>query len=145
MLSWIEKGWFPPIPEVNNKRSLIHVDDLVKAILKVADNNNNTNGEIFIAAEEKTYTSREIFEAMCILHGKGVPKWSVPKFLFDFLALISPKFRHEFKKIFNQVYQFWYEIRQKLFKNSRIYPKLKVKSPKTSNFRQIHYLSLIHI
>ena len=24
-------------------------------------------------------------------------------------------------------------------KNSRIYPKLKVKSPKTSNFRQIHY------
>ena len=103
MLSWIEKGWFPPIPEVNNKRSLIHVDDLVKAILKVADNN-NTNGEIFIAAEEKTYTSREIFEAMCILHGKGVPKWSVPKFLFDFLALISPKLRHEFKKIFKDAY-----------------------------------------
>ena len=26
-----------------------------------------------------------------------------------------------------------------MFKNSRIYPKLKVKSPKTLNFRQIHY------
>ena len=26
-----------------------------------------------------------------------------------------------------------------MFKNSKIYPKLKVKSPKTSNFRQIHY------
>ena len=31
------------------------------------------------------------------------------------------------------------KIRQNLSKNSRVYPKLKVKSPKTSNFRQIHY------
>jgi len=27
------KGWFPPLPETNNKRSMIHVDDLVRAIL----------------------------------------------------------------------------------------------------------------
>ena len=33
MLSGIKKGWFPPLPETGNKRSMIHVDDLVRAIL----------------------------------------------------------------------------------------------------------------
>ena len=32
MLDLINKGIFPPLPEVNNKRSMIHVDDLVSAI-----------------------------------------------------------------------------------------------------------------
>ena len=36
MLSGIELGWFPPLPEVGNRRSMIHVDDLVRAIFFVA-------------------------------------------------------------------------------------------------------------
>ena len=32
-----------------------------------------------------------------------------------------------------------------MFKNSRIYPKLKVKSPKTSNFQQINYPTFAEI
>ena len=36
MLKGIEAGWFPPIPETNNQRSMIHVDDLVDALLFVA-------------------------------------------------------------------------------------------------------------
>ena len=43
----------------------------------------------------------------------------------------------EFKKT-QYIHWFLSNIRQKLFKNSRIYPKLEVKSPKPSNFRQIH-------
>ena len=36
MLNGINRGWFPPLPEIGNRRSLIHVDDLVKAILLAA-------------------------------------------------------------------------------------------------------------
>ena len=50
MLSWIEKGWFPPLPEVNNRRSLIHVDDLVRALVMVAGDD-RADGEIFIATD----------------------------------------------------------------------------------------------
>ena len=44
MLSGIKKGWFPPLPETGNKRSMIHVDDLVRVILFVADDD-RANGE----------------------------------------------------------------------------------------------------
>jgi nucleoside-diphosphate-sugar epimerase len=78
MLSGIEKGWFPPLPEVGNRRSLIHVDDLVRVLLLVA-NDERANGEIYIATDGQPYSSREICESMCYVLGKPIPKWSVPK------------------------------------------------------------------
>ncbi len=99
MLSSIEKWWFPPLPEINNRLSMIHVDDLSKALLLVSANY-RTNGEIYIATDAETYSSRKIYEAMCDLSGKTVPSWSVPKFIFDFLALISPRKRYQLEKLF---------------------------------------------
>ena len=64
MLSGIKKGWFPPLPEIGNKRSMIHVDDLVRAILLVATDE-RANGEIFIATDSMPYSSREIYNTMC--------------------------------------------------------------------------------
>ncbi|MBT7558327.1 NAD-dependent epimerase/dehydratase family protein, partial [Candidatus Woesearchaeota archaeon] len=29
----IKKGWFPPLPEIENRRSMTHVDDIVRALL----------------------------------------------------------------------------------------------------------------
>jgi len=98
MLSGIKKGWFPPLPETNNKRSMIHVDDLVRAILLVADDD-RANGEIFIATDGKPYSSREIYSTMCNIVGRSVPKWSVPKFLFDAVSLISPRIKYKLHKL----------------------------------------------
>ena len=33
MIKGIRKGWFPELPETKNRRSMIHVDDLVRSIL----------------------------------------------------------------------------------------------------------------
>jgi nucleoside-diphosphate-sugar epimerase len=98
MLSYIKKGRFPPLPETGNKRSMIHVDDLVKAILLVA-RDNRTNGEIFIATDGVPHSSREIYEAMCSVTHKSVPKWSIPKFVFDMFSVISPKIRYKVDKL----------------------------------------------
>ena len=87
MLSAVKKGWLPPLPETGNKRSMIHVDDLVKAILLVSKYD-CTNGEIYIATDGRPYSSREIYETICNVVGKSVPKWSVPKFLFDFTTSV---------------------------------------------------------
>ena len=98
MLSGIKKGWFPSLPETGNKRSMIHVDDLVRAILLVAKDN-HTNGEIFIATDGTPYSSREIYNAMRDATGKPIPKWSVPKILFDIVGLVSPHIKYKINKL----------------------------------------------
>jgi len=99
MLSGIKNGWFPPLPETGNKRSMIHVDDLVLAILLVA-NDDRSNGEIFIATDGAPHSSREIYNAMCSALDKSIPKWSIPKFLFDMVSLISPRIKYKLNKLF---------------------------------------------
>jgi len=97
MLSGIKKGWFPPLPETGNKRSMIHVDDLVRAILLVADD--RANGEIFTATDGNPHSSREIYNAMCSVLDRPIPKWSIPKFLFDMVSLINPRIKYKFNKL----------------------------------------------
>ena len=98
MLLGVKKGWFPPLPETGNRRSMIHVDDLVRAILLIAEDK-RANGEIFIATDGTPYSSREIYNSMCGVAGKSIPKWSVPKFLFDMASLISPRIKYKLNKL----------------------------------------------
>jgi len=98
MLSAIGKGWFPPLPETGNRRSMIHVDDLVQAILLVSEDK-HTNGEIFIATDGTPYSSREIYNAMCGVAGRSIPKWSVPKILFDIASLLNPHIKYKLNKL----------------------------------------------
>jgi UDP-glucose 4-epimerase len=98
MLSGLKKGWFPPLPETGNKRSMIHVDDLVLAIFLVA-NDDRTNGEIFIVTDGAPHSSREIYNAMCRALNKSIPKWSIPKLLFDMASLINPRIKYKLNKL----------------------------------------------
>jgi nucleoside-diphosphate-sugar epimerase len=98
MLAGISRGWFPPLPETGNRRSMIHVDDLVQAILLVSEDK-RANGEIFIATDGTPYSSREIYNAMCGVTGKLIPKWSVPKALFDLASLASPRIKYKINKL----------------------------------------------
>jgi nucleoside-diphosphate-sugar epimerase len=98
MLSGIGKGWFPPLPETGNRRSMIHVDDLVRAILLVAEDK-RANGEIFIATDGTPHSSRYIYNAMCSALDKSIPKWSVPKILFDMASLVNPRIKYKLHKL----------------------------------------------
>ena len=98
MLSGIKNGWFPPLPETGNRRSMIHVDDLVRAILLVAKDE-RANGEIFAATDGNPHSSREIYNAMCSVLGRPIPKWSIPKFLFDMVSMINPRIKYKLNKL----------------------------------------------
>jgi nucleoside-diphosphate-sugar epimerase len=98
MMQGINKGWFPPLPETGNRRSMIHVDDIVRALLLLV-NSQQANGEIFIATDGRTYSSRNIYETMCRVLGKSIPNWSMPKFLFSAIALISPNLSYKMDKL----------------------------------------------
>ena len=99
MLSNINKGLFPPIPDTQNRKSMIHVNDLVRAIMLVVKDE-RANGEIFIVTDGKSYSSRDIYNAMCVIVGKPVPKWNVPKFIIDIAAKINPKIKYKLDKLF---------------------------------------------
>jgi len=128
MLNGIKKGFFPPLPETGNIRSMIHVDDLVKAILLVSDNN-RTNGEIYIATDGESYSSRDIYNIMRDVVGKRPLKWSVPKFVFLSLALISPRIRYKVDKLLcDQCYS------SKKLKSLGFAPKRKFKEMNETSF-----------
>ena len=104
MLSGIQKGWFPPLPNIDNHRSMIHVDDLVQALMIVVQDK-RTNGQIYIATDGKSYSSREIYEAMCNVLGKPIPKWSVPKLFFNIAAKLNSRIRYKIDKLLDDE---WY-------------------------------------
>ncbi|MET0117870.1 MAG: NAD-dependent epimerase/dehydratase family protein [Sedimenticola sp.] len=99
MLSGINGGWFPPLPETGNRRSMIHVDDLVRSLQFIAGHE-LSRGEIFIATDGMQYSSREIYETLCRILNKNPVSWSVPKGVFDFLGYFSPNARYKFDKLF---------------------------------------------
>jgi len=98
MMQGIKKGWFPPVPEIGNRRSMIHVDDIVRALLLLASNQ-QANGEIFIATDGKGYSSRDIYEIMCHTLDKRAFNWSVSQFLFKAISSISPYLKYKIDKL----------------------------------------------
>ena len=67
MARGIRAGWFPPLPETGNKRSLVHVADVVAAMRLVADAP-AANGRTYIVADARAYSGRELYDAL-----RGVP------------------------------------------------------------------------
>jgi UDP-glucose 4-epimerase len=88
MMSSIQKGFFPPLPKVNNRRSMVHVDDLIRAILLIS-REDRANGEIYNVTDGIPYSSRDIYEAMCRISGKPIPGWSVPLIFFKILSITT--------------------------------------------------------
>jgi UDP-glucose 4-epimerase len=77
MLHWIDRGLFPPVPDTGNRRSMVDVRDLVRAVLLATDNP-DAAGRIYLITDGEDYTTRRIYTAMCAALGKSVPAWSVP-------------------------------------------------------------------
>jgi UDP-glucose 4-epimerase len=81
MARGIRAGWFPPLPETGNKRSLVHVNDVVSAMRLVAERP-EANGRTYIVADAQTYSGREIYDTIrhAALAGPPAPtlRWSVP-------------------------------------------------------------------
>jgi UDP-glucose 4-epimerase len=103
MMKWINKGWFPPLPETNNCRSMVHVDDLVRSLIFVA-NNDKANNEIYIVTDGVPYSSRKIYETMCLIQGKKVPKLYIPELLFKLISFVNNENGHKIRKIFSDEY-----------------------------------------
>jgi UDP-glucose 4-epimerase len=78
MVRAIKAGWFPALPETGNKRSLVHVQDVIDVMHLVAKKS-EANGRTYIVAESQTYSGREIYLAIRIALGMfSAPTFTVP-------------------------------------------------------------------
>lgn len=77
MARLIQRGWFPPLPETMNHRSVVYVDDVIAAI-RCAATDARANGRTYIVAEEMAYSGRRIYELLCQALGVPAKRWAVP-------------------------------------------------------------------
>lgn len=88
MIHAIAKGRFPPLPELENRRSMVHVDDVVRAAILVAERPESAGGT-YILTDGRTYSTRQMYEWICEALGKSIPSWYVPTFALKLLALMG--------------------------------------------------------
>ena len=87
MIEGLRAGWFPRIPETGNRRSLVHVSDVVRAI-QLASQRPEANGRTYIVADHKAYSSREICEAILSLLPNSYT-FSVPTSIFRLGGIVG--------------------------------------------------------
>lgn len=77
MVQAVKRGRFPPLPETGNKRSMIHVEDLVEYMIRaglrpVAD------GKSYILSGTDALSTRELYDSIREALGMSPVDWSIP-------------------------------------------------------------------
>lgn len=77
MVRAIDRGRFPSLPEVHNKRSMVHLDDVVQA-LRLAVGKPKANGEVYLVTDGRVYSTHMICALIRHALGRAKPKWVLP-------------------------------------------------------------------
>jgi nucleoside-diphosphate-sugar epimerase len=88
MIHAIEKGAFPPFPELGNKRSMVGMDDLIDAAW-LAMNDTRACGKTYIISDGLPYSTRDLYIAISNALEKRVPRWTVPILLLHASAAVG--------------------------------------------------------
>jgi nucleoside-diphosphate-sugar epimerase len=85
MIEAVAKGRFPPLPELANKRSMVHVEDVVQAALLAAENPAAV-GQTYIVTDGQCSSTRQLYEWICEALDKPVSAWTIPIGILNVLA-----------------------------------------------------------
>ena len=90
MIRAIAKGFFPPLPEVHNQRSMIHVDDVIQAAF-LAANDTKAAGQVYIVTDGTPYSTRQIYDWIRKALGKKTLSLTIPLVVLNLLAKSGDK------------------------------------------------------
>jgi len=86
MIDAVARRRFPPWPHIQNRRSAIHIDDAVRAALLLLQDP-RAAGQVYLVTDGRPYSTRWLYEHICRALGRAVPRWSVPIWLLEAVAL----------------------------------------------------------
>ena len=86
MIEAIDRGVFPPLPELGNRRSMVHVEDVARAAVLAAETP-AANGQCYIVTDGRTYSTRELYMMICKGLGREIPAWHAPVWVLKALAV----------------------------------------------------------
>ena len=85
MARLISKNRFPPLPETHNHRSMVHIDDVLDAILCVAKTHKAIEGPLIVASNEAP-SGRGLFNELRAAYGMKPLKFQVSRALLNSFA-----------------------------------------------------------
>jgi nucleoside-diphosphate-sugar epimerase len=92
MMAAIEAGRFPPPPSNGNRRSLLHLDNAVEALL-LAGRHPAAAGQVYFVTDATAYSTRAIYDAIRSALGLRTKAWAVPEPAFRVAALAGDLLR----------------------------------------------------
>jgi nucleoside-diphosphate-sugar epimerase len=96
MAQAIKNGWFPPLPDTNNRRSLVHVSDVISAIDCVV-RDPNTYGKTYIVAHTKSYSGHEIYQTIREALGLSASSLTIPAGVLRSIGVLGDIAQRVFK------------------------------------------------
>ena len=84
----VRRGRVPPLPETGNRRSLVHVDDVVQAVL-LAVAQSAARGQTYLVTDGQPYSGRELDLMIRRALGRPVPRWTVPAAVLYGVAVLT--------------------------------------------------------
>lgn len=91
MLKAIDKNWFPPIPAIDNQRSMVSLHDVCSAAKCAAFAELKSN-RIFIVTDGHSYSTHAIYQFMRKALGKQEQRWAMPLLCWQFFGKLGDKF-----------------------------------------------------
>lgn len=88
MVDAVRRHRFPPFPETGNRRSMVHIDDAVRAFV-LAATHPAAPGGVFIVTDGNLYSTREIYLTIRRALGRGVPCVTPPLWAFRCAAKVG--------------------------------------------------------
>ncbi len=89
LLRAIDKGWFPPLPETHNKRSLVSLEDVITVACLVLEDQRPWDAikdPIYVISDGIAYSTHQIYDAMREALGLSACKGLIPLWLLSFMA-----------------------------------------------------------
>jgi len=77
LIEAVRRGWLPPLPETGNQRSLVHVDDVVQALLLAAAQP-VAAGQTYFVTDGRAYSGGELYRFIRQALGRPAPNWAIP-------------------------------------------------------------------
>ena len=85
MIEAIDRHRFPPVPEFHDRRSMIHQDDVVRALMLAACQD-AANNEVYTVTDGERYSTRRLYCSITAALGRKLPDWSIPETVLQMMA-----------------------------------------------------------